>query len=178
MGAGGTGGGTLVTTLAQGAGLVPTHPDSTWIRETDSPLILQIPPNTKLDHSEALGLSLQYSSHLGGHVCGTDTQPLKQGSNSASAGTARGTRCPRGLITFTVFAVARAGMEPQSGLRGSWTRCVGGTAANSPSRPAVGHSQPHAGGTSSLRGTVPQCLPGHGFLEIPACRLAPPQTFF
>lgn len=146
-----------MTTLAQRTGLLLTYPDSTWIRGTDSPLILWIPPNTKLDHSGGLGLSLQYSSHLEGHVCGTDTQPLSQGSSSAFAGTARRTQCPRRPLTFTILAVGRAGMDTLPGLRGSCTCCAGGTlhllqsdrpllvraVANSPPDSAAGHSQAH-----------------------------------
>lgn len=118
MGAGGTAGGTLVTTLARGAGLLPTHPDSTWIRGTDSPLILWIPPHTKLDHSGALGLSLQYSSNLGGHRY----PALEPEQQLCLCRDSEGTRCPRGHPTFTVLAVARAGMDRLPGhaaLRGT-----------------------------------------------------------
>lgn len=116
-----------MTTLAWGTGLLFTQPDSTWIRGTDSPLILWIPPNTKLNHSGGLCLSLQYSIHLGGHGYGTDTQLLSHGSNSAFARTVRRTWCPRGPLTFTVLAVIRTEMDTLPGLRGSWICCSGGT---------------------------------------------------
>lgn len=157
-----------------GTGLLPTHPDSTWIRGTDSLLILWIPPHTKLIHSGALGLSLQYSSNLGGHRY----PALEPEQQLCLCRDSEGTRCPGGHPTFTVLAVARAGMDrlpAHAALRGLCISCKVTDLSCQGCCKFPTRTQP---GTSSRRGTVPQCLPGHGSLGIPACRLAPPQTSF